>query len=104
MSPACAPPPSHAAAGKALQRPDLSKAALTALDWYISQVGLRWGNLHNAGNQWRTPGTPTMGEGDEQPIDTAATIEALRAAWRHTDRPRYATLALRAYQWFLGAN
>jgi hypothetical protein len=97
-------PQAMLAAGKALQRPDLSKAALTALDWYVGKVGLRRGNLHNIADQWCTPGTPATAGGDEQPIDTAATIEALLAAWRHTDRPRYATLALRAYDWFFGAN
>jgi hypothetical protein len=96
-------PQAMLAAGKALQRPHLIEAALASLDWYVGQVGLYQGTLHNAGNQWREPGTPTP-EGEEQPIDTAATIEALIAAWRHTDRPRYATLALRAYDWFLGTN
>lgn len=97
-------PQAMLAAGNALQRPHLIEAALAALDWYVGQVGLHRGTLHNVGNQWRQAGTPATRDGDEQPIDTAATIEALVAAWRYTGRPRYATLALRAYDWFLGAN
>jgi hypothetical protein len=97
-------PQAMLAAGHALQRPDLIVAAFASLDWYVSQVGLRRGTLHSVGNQWRAPGTPATADGDEQPIDTAATIEALVAAWSYTGRPRYATLALRAYDWFLGAN
>jgi len=85
-------PQAMLAAGRALHRFDLIEDALAALDWYVVQVGIRRGRLHN------------VAEGDEQPVDTAATIEALIAAWSYTDRPRYATLALRAYDWFLGAN
>jgi hypothetical protein len=85
-------PQAMLAAGRALHRFELVEDALAALDWYVVQVGLRRGTLHN------------VARGDEQPIDAAATIEALVAAWSFTNRERYATLALRAYDWFLGAN
>ena len=43
-------------------------------------------------------------EGDEQPIDAAAVVEACVEAWRVTGREFYADRARRAFGWFLGAN
>jgi len=86
--------------------------ALRALDWYLGQVGLGAdaddrpdGHLALVGNLWRRKGVaPAAYEGDEQPIDAAAVVEACVEAWRVTGREFYADRARRAFGWFLGAN
>ncbi|MEY9858793.1 glycosyltransferase involved in cell wall biosynthesis [Catenulispora sp. GAS73] len=96
--------------------------ALRALDWYLGQVGLGEsspsgqagpsgpgeepeGHLTLIGNLWRRKGAvPARYEGDEQPIDAAAVVEACVEAWRVTGREFYADRARRAFGWFLGAN
>ena len=91
--------------------------ALRALDWYLGQVGLGeagWadtgpgaaeGRLILVGHLWRRKGAPRPArEGDEQPIDAAAVVEACVEAWRVTGREFYADRARRAFGWFLGAN
>jgi glycosyltransferase involved in cell wall biosynthesis len=89
--------------------------ALRALDWYLGQVGLAGGSeeepeghLTLVGNRWRRKGAPRPAgggdEGDEQPIDAAAVVEACVQAWRVTGREVYADRARRAFGWFLGAN
>jgi hypothetical protein len=79
---------------------------LTALDWYLDQVGLGGENhMVLIGNLWRRKGEPQPAyEGDEQPLDAAAVVEACAQAWRITRDPRYAEQARRAFAWFLGAN
>jgi glycosyltransferase involved in cell wall biosynthesis len=83
--------------------------ALRALDWYLGQVGLGAevpeGQLVLVGNLWRRKGAPRPAyEGDEQPIDAAAVVEACVEAWRVTGREFYVDRARRAFGWFLGAN
>jgi glycosyltransferase involved in cell wall biosynthesis len=81
--------------------------ALTALDWYVDHVGLTRGTLRNVGNRWhRRDDDPTRwgDAGDEQPIDTAAVVDAVVEAWCYTGSPRYANLAGTAYSWFHGHN
>jgi hypothetical protein len=86
---------------------------LIALDWYLGQVGLGLsadaaaGRLKLVGNRWRrragtSPGR--LSEGDEQPIDAAAAVEACARAWRLTGDLRYADRARRSFAWFLGDN
>ena len=93
---------------------------LRALDWYFGQVGLESvgvagdagdaGDAEQArltliGNAWRRKGMPRPEyEGDEQPIDAAALVEAGAQAWRVTRRDRYAAFARRSFAWFLGDN
>src|SRR5206468_8271575 len=62
-------------------------------------VGNRWHRRHDEPAAWAGDE-----DGDEQPIDTAATVEALVEAWQQTRDPRYARLAGWAYAWFLGRN
>ena len=90
---------------------DLVDQGLTALDWYLGQVGLglsadpERGRLTLVGNKWRRKGAERAGyEGDEQPLDAAAVVEACALAWRVTGDGRYATRALRSFAWFLGDN
>ena len=61
----------------------------------------RWG-----ANRWRRRGesAATAAEGDEQPIDAAALVEALVEAFQATGRGAYASQAVRAFEWFLGRN
>jgi glycosyltransferase involved in cell wall biosynthesis len=84
---------------------------LRALDWYFGQVGLEafedaeHARLTLVGNAWRRKGMPRpVYEGDEQPIDAAALVEAGAQAWRVTRRHRYAAFARRSFAWFLGDN
>jgi hypothetical protein len=57
------------------------------------------------GNLWRRKGEePAAYEGDEQPLDAAAVVEACALAWRVTGDARYASRALRSFGWFLGDN
>jgi hypothetical protein len=97
------------AAGLACGDRDRVRRALSSLDWYVSQVGLAprgTGYLRCVGNRWRAVGAdgPAAGEGDEQPIDAGAVVEALVAAWRATGDHTYRVLAQRAFAWFHGAN
>lgn len=84
----------------------MAARALEALDWYLGHVGLTSGMLRNVGNVWHRRGEADAwgDDGDEQPIDAAACVEALVAAWQHTKLSRYARQAVTAYTWFLGRN
>ncbi|WP_194896763.1 glycosyltransferase [Catenulispora pinisilvae] len=83
---------------------------LKALDWYLGQVGLgpvdsSQDRLRLVGNLWRRKGSPRPDyEGDEQPLDAAAVVEACAQAWRVTADDRYASGARRSFAWFLGNN
>jgi hypothetical protein len=83
--------------------------ALSALDWYANAVGLgrvESGYLRCVGNAGRdaTANGPEADEGDEQPIDVAAIVEAFVSAWLVTRDHSYVRLAERAFGWFYGAN
>ncbi len=59
------------------------------------------------GNRWRREGEPTLPwaeEGDEQPLDAAALVEALVEAHLATGEDRYGGQAVQAFEWFLGRN
>jgi hypothetical protein len=94
-------------AGRLLGERALIKHALSTLDWYLTEVGLAGrGPLVIIGNAWRGRADvdPHRACGDEQPLDAAALVEALVAAWQATGRSRYARLARRALAWFHGVN
>jgi hypothetical protein len=86
--------------------PVLATEALGALDWYLAHVGLASGMLRCVGNEWHRRGEANVwGEdGDEQPLDAAACVDVLIAAWQYTGSTRYARQAGWAYGWFLGGN
>jgi glycosyltransferase involved in cell wall biosynthesis len=94
------------AGAAALGEPRLVGRALDALDWYLDHVGLASGMLRCVGNGWHRTGEADRwsDDGDEQPLDTAACVEALVAAWQQTGMARYARQAVCAYTWFLGRN
>jgi hypothetical protein len=88
------------AAGDRLNDPSIMDRGLSTLDWYLDRVfpdGEQ--NLRLIGNDWSAEN-----HGDEQPLDAAATVEALLEAWRLTRVGRYASLAVRAFAWFHGLN
>jgi glycosyltransferase involved in cell wall biosynthesis len=99
-------PQAMLAAAASLGEPLLAARALDALDWYLDHVGLTSGMLRSVGNIWHRRGEADAwgDDGDEQPIDAAACVEALVTAWRYTNRARYAQQAVNAYSWFLGRN
>jgi hypothetical protein len=87
---------------------DAARRAIGALDWYLEHVGLADGTLRCVGNRWHRRGEPPQvwlgDDGDEQPLDAAATTEALVDLWHHTADPAYARMAGWAFAWFLGRN
>jgi hypothetical protein len=93
-------------AADALGQPQTAGRALASLDWYLTQVGLNAGLLRCVGNRWRHRRhvTRDRDDGDEQPIDAGALVEALVAAYAYTGEDHYARLAKRAFAWFLGRN
>jgi glycosyltransferase involved in cell wall biosynthesis len=100
-------PQSLIAAGAALGDQAMTRRAVARLEWYLGQVGLTGPHpvLRCVGNFWRRGDEPLLAEeGDEQPLDAAAVVEALVEAWLVTRTPRYARLAHRAKAWFHGLN
>ena len=124
-------PQALVAAGLRLDRPELVKLGLSTLEWYLRQVGIARdgaGVLRLVGNHWRRRAAPRrsaapahlslrpgptrstsrwsldLDEGDEQPLDAAAVVEALAQAWSATGEERYRRLCGRAFAWFYGAN
>jgi hypothetical protein len=92
------------AAGDRLGDDALVERGLEALDWYAERCRSDSG-LRLIGNRWRQQGEEAADDdGDEQPLDAAALVEAAVEAFRVTGDVAYATLARAAFRWFLGAN
>ncbi|GAB2569721.1 glycosyltransferase [Microlunatus antarcticus] len=101
------------AAGQRLGDDALVRRGLESLDWYAAQCGLGTSTVRLIGNRWRQQpdGSPAAGgpgddegDGDEQPLDAAALVEACVEAYTVTGSPRYRTWAWAAWSWFFGAN
>ena len=95
------------AAGHRLDNPALLKSGLEALDWYAEQCNVHTDTVRLVGNRWRRSDEPSRGwiaEGDEQPLDAAALVEALAEAAVATGQREYGQQAVRAFEWFLGRN
>ena len=62
--------------------------------------------LELAGGDLQCPGgaEPAPGDGDEQPIDACALVEAELAAFAVTGDPDHGTRAQTSFNWFLGRN
>jgi glycosyltransferase involved in cell wall biosynthesis len=84
------------AAGLRLRDPSMVRRGLGALDWYTGRVG-----LGPADGVLRLPWSSA---GLEPATHAGALVEALVAAHGATGSSHYARLAMRAWQWFLGAN
>ena len=95
------------AAGHRLDNPAMLKSGLEALDWYAEQCSVHTDTVRLVGNRWRRSDEPSRGwiaEGDEQPLDAAALVEALAEAAVATGQREYGQQAVRAFEWFLGRN
>ncbi|MDQ1482495.1 MAG: hypothetical protein QOF35_571 [Actinomycetota bacterium] len=95
------------AAGHRLGDSDVLRTGLEALDWYAAQCNIDTPAVKLVGNRWRHADSATQDredEGDEQPLDAAALVEALSEALLATGQRKYAQQALRAFEWFLGRN
>ena len=60
--------------------------------------------LRLSGHEGRRRGEPGPGDGDEQPLDAAALVEAELTAFAITGRKEHGVRATRAFEWFLGRN
>ena len=96
------------AAGHRLGDTELTRRGLEALDWYAEECGLHTEVTRLIGNRWRRRADGPVGlagaEGDEQPVDATALVEALTDALVATGDRTYGDLAMRAFEWFLGRN
>jgi len=95
------------AAGHRLGDPALLGMGVEALDWYAEQCELDSPAVRFIGNRWRREDDPADApgeEGDEQPLDAAAMVEALTEALSATGNRTYGQQAVRAFEWFLGRN
>ena len=95
------------AAGNRLNNPEMREAGQQALDWYLSQCETAESGVRLIGNYWRNRTGPSLRpdeDGDEQPVDAAALVEALVEALAVTGNRAYSAQAVRAFEWFLGRN
>lgn len=99
-----------AAAARHRDEAELAQA-FEALEWYCQQCAVDSDAVVLVGNRWRHRGDRPPGpkgheadEGDEQPLDATALVEACVEAYRVTGSPVYRKRALDAYAWFHGRN
>jgi glycosyltransferase involved in cell wall biosynthesis len=92
------------AAGARLGDEELLRDGLRALDWYEGEVAGEGPYVRLVGHHGRRRGEPPPGEGDEQPLDAAALVEAEVEAYAATGAETHARRAVRAFEWFLGRN
>ena len=90
--------------GEALGRGDAVAAGLESLEWLGDECGLADGMLRLTGHCGRHRKQPAPGEGDEQPLDASALVEAELAAYAVTHDPEHGARAQTAFDWFLGRN
>ena len=89
---------------EALGRTELTALGLESLDWLGDECGLAEGPLRLTGHRGRRRGEPAPGDGDEQPLDAAALVEAELVAFAVTRETAHGIRAMRAFEWFLGRN
>ena len=95
------------AAGQRLGNPQMLAAGLESLNWYGAQCSLDGPAVRLVGNSWhRSKAAPMAAQldGDEQPLDAAALVEALTDALVATEEHAHGERAVRAFEWFLGRN
>ncbi len=90
--------------GEALGRQDAVAAGLESLSWLGDECGLADGMLRLPGHCGRHRDEPAPGDGDEQPLDASALVEAELAAFAVTHDPEHGARAQTAFDWFLGRN
>jgi glycosyltransferase involved in cell wall biosynthesis len=91
-------------AAKALGRADLAEVGLDSLRWLGDECGLDGDALRLPGHFGRRRGEDAPGEGDEQPLDAAALVEAELSAFAITRGAEHGHRAIKAFEWFLGRN
>jgi glycosyltransferase involved in cell wall biosynthesis len=91
-------------AGAALKRDDFLTVGIDTLDWIV-------GRQTSPEGRFRAVGTESFGRPyaeplpfDQQPLEAQATVEACAAAWEATRDQRWHDEAIKAYNWYLGAN
>jgi glycosyltransferase involved in cell wall biosynthesis len=89
---------------EALGRADLAARGLDSLRWLGDECGLDGDELRLPGHLGRRRGEPAPGDGDEQPLDAAALVEAELTAFALTREPEHGRRAIKAFEWFLGRN
>ena len=92
------------AAGRALGDDALVSEGMRSLSWYAGELGIGDEYVRLVGHRGRRRGEPRPGQGDEQPLDAAALVEAEVEAYRATGDDACGQHALRAFEWFLGRN
>ena len=88
----------------ALGRADLCELGFESLRWLGDECNLDGEFLRLPGHHGRRRDEDAPGEGDEQPLDAAALVEAELAAFAITHDPEHGVRATRAFEWFLGRN
>ncbi len=92
------------AAGMRLGDGKLVSEGMRSLEWYEGELGIAGPWLQLVGHCGRRRGEPRQGDGDEQPLDAAALVEAEVEAFAATGDEAHARHAVRAFEWFLGRN
>ena len=92
------------AAGAGLGDEELLGAGVRALDWYAGELGSEGPYVRLVGHHGRRRGQAHPGDGDEQPLDAAALVEAEVEAYAATGAETHARRAVHAFEWFLGRN
>lgn len=90
--------------GRRLREPSLVTAGVEALNWYADQCGVDTDAVRVIGHKGRRRGESLVEDGDEQPIEAAALVEALVDALAATGDRVHGRRAVRAFEWFLGRN
>ena len=90
--------------GVALGDDTLTTTGLAALRWLGDESGLAEGVLRLTGHAGRDRAEPAPGDGDEQPLDASAFVEAELAAFVATGDPEHGARAQKSFDWFLGRN
>ena len=89
--------------GQACDRPDLLECGLDTLAWVMARQT-------SPAGMFRPVGSESFGRErailpfDQQPVEAWAAIDACAAAFDVTHDPKWVGYAVRAYEWFLGAN
>ncbi|KQM90278.1 glycosyl transferase family 1 [Sphingomonas sp. Leaf22] len=91
-------------AGKALQRDDYLKVGLETLDWIVGQQTSPEGRFRAIGTESFSRAYADPLPFDQQPLEAQATVEACAAAFEATGDQRWMNEAVKAYNWYLGAN
>jgi hypothetical protein len=92
------------ASARRLGNDEMLREGMRSLDWYGREVRIDGPCVHLVGHHGRRRDEPRPGNGDEQPLDAAALVEAEVEAFLATRDDARARHAVRAFEWFLGRN